>query len=729
MMKKSVLLIAALLLTSLGMWAQSVPQAINYQAVARDAAGTILANQAIRIKANILQGSAFGPVQYSETHAVTTNQFGLFTLKIGRGTPVTGTFSNVPWTQANQWLQVEMDPNGGTNFFLMGSSELISVPYALYAERVGIVTLALNDLTDVNTIGVQPGQVLAWNGTTWVPANDQNTTYTAGTGLTLTGTTFSHTSHTGDATGATALTVVGLQGRPLAATAPTPGQVIYWNQSLGRWEPHSLSGGALLVAGNGIAIHADTIINTIWTENGPNIYRPSQNGNVSIGSINANPTAILELNATDRGFLPPRLTTVQRDAITGPATGLLIYNTTDSVLQVFNGSCWLASFQEDCDDCLFDISISDTAGVINRTTVDTAGTTITLNQTGGTPQGISMFLLHNLPAGVTASLSHYSVFASGQSRLTVEADVFAQPGTFPIAIQAICGDRIKIQIFQVVIDSCYHVTLLQNQNDYDLAAANGLPSNVPICVVLDIPQGVEVTATSAVNPALKTGTLHPQSQVGIRNRGAVLAHGGDGGDGGSFGTFGDPGTDGGDAIHLSTRTHIDNLGGYIFGGGGGGGSVALTIVSIPGLGTISFGAGGGGGAADGEGGSSALPILYDAGHDGTGGVSGQGGLGGNLNQPIAINIPGFTITLTPTVVGGKGGDYGQDGDVGILFVNVDVSVSFLGSIFNQNFPDPPPTNLPAAGQAGMAIKRFNNLLISIIDGNYQTLNIKGEVGN
>src|SRR5688572_13835266 len=132
-MKKSILLIAVLLMTTWTIWAQGVPQALNYQAVARDASGSILANQNIRIKFNILQGSAFGPVQYSETQSVTTNQFGLFSLKVGRGTPITGSFTNVPWTQADQWLQVEMDPTGGNNFFLMGSSELISVPFALYA--------------------------------------------------------------------------------------------------------------------------------------------------------------------------------------------------------------------------------------------------------------------------------------------------------------------------------------------------------------------------------------------------------------------------------------------------------------------------------------------------------------------------------------------------------------------------------------------------------------------
>ena len=99
----------------------------------------------------------------------------------------------------------------------------------------------------------------------------------------------------------------------------------------------------------------------------------------------------------------------------------------------------------------FDISIADSAGIIDRTTTDTVGTDIHLNQTGGTPQGISLFLLHNLPTGATATLSNYSVFSSGTSRLTVEADVFATPGIYPVAIQAICGDRIKIQSFEVTI--------------------------------------------------------------------------------------------------------------------------------------------------------------------------------------------------------------------------------------------------------------------------------------
>jgi hypothetical protein len=481
-------------------WAQFVPQAINYQAVARDATGNILANHTIGVKINIREASAFGPVEYSERHTVTTNQFGLFTLKVGRGTPITGTFGSVVWTDADQWMQVEMDPNGGTNYFLMGSSELISVPFALYAERVGIVDLALNDLTDVNTVGVQPGQVLEWNGVNWVNGTDDNTTYTAGAGIVLTGTTFSHDAHTGDAIGNTSLTVVGLQGRPVSAALPAGNAVLSYNATTLQWEPRVLSGGQLLFAGNGISIVLDTIINTTWWENGNNIYRDT--GSVAIGSTNPHASAILDLTATDRGFLPPRMTTLQRDLINNPAQGLLIFNTTDSIVQIYNGACWLATFQEGCDDCLFDISISDTAGIINRTTTDTTGTNVILNQIGGNPQGISMFLLHNLPAGVTATMSNYSVFASGTSRLTVHADVFAQHGTYPIAIQAVCGDRIKIQIFQVKIDSCYQVTLIQNQTDYNLQAANNLPSSTPICVVLNIPPGIDVSASSTQLPAL-----------------------------------------------------------------------------------------------------------------------------------------------------------------------------------------------------------------------------------
>ncbi|HVI48155.1 MAG TPA: hypothetical protein VM802_25030 [Chitinophaga sp.] len=109
-------------------------KSINYQAVARNNNGTVLANQALKVRISILGGSDAGPVQYQETHDVTTNQLGLFTLLIGNGSPVTGTFAGVPWANANQFVKVEVAV-GMDNFQTLGTSQLASVPFALYAAN------------------------------------------------------------------------------------------------------------------------------------------------------------------------------------------------------------------------------------------------------------------------------------------------------------------------------------------------------------------------------------------------------------------------------------------------------------------------------------------------------------------------------------------------------------------------------------------------------------------
>jgi len=114
-----------------------VPQAINYQAIARDASGNPLTNRNISLRLTINIGINPGFPVYQETQTAITNQFGLFTLKIGYGNPITGIFSGISWAGGNKYLLVELDQNGGTNYLNMGSSELVSVPYALYAETAG----------------------------------------------------------------------------------------------------------------------------------------------------------------------------------------------------------------------------------------------------------------------------------------------------------------------------------------------------------------------------------------------------------------------------------------------------------------------------------------------------------------------------------------------------------------------------------------------------------------
>jgi|GEM_PF-791430 len=113
------------------------PQSFNYQAVARDASGNIIANQILAIRISILQGSSSGTLVYQESHNPITNQFGLFSIFVGQGIITSGTFSSIIWSSGNYWLQVELDPTGGNSYVVMGSTQLLSVPYALYAETSG----------------------------------------------------------------------------------------------------------------------------------------------------------------------------------------------------------------------------------------------------------------------------------------------------------------------------------------------------------------------------------------------------------------------------------------------------------------------------------------------------------------------------------------------------------------------------------------------------------------
>ena len=134
-------LITLLLLLPFLMFAQS-PQGVGYQGVATDLNGVELINQTISIQASVLSSSATGNVEWQEQHSVTTDAFGLFTLTIGQGTS-TGNgaqtnFADISWGSATHFLKIEMDVNGGTNYSHMGTNQMMSVPYALYAENANI---------------------------------------------------------------------------------------------------------------------------------------------------------------------------------------------------------------------------------------------------------------------------------------------------------------------------------------------------------------------------------------------------------------------------------------------------------------------------------------------------------------------------------------------------------------------------------------------------------------
>ena len=118
-----------------------VPQAFNYQAVARDNFGNLIASHAIGVKINIHHSTSAGNISYSEmfvTPTPSTNQFGLFTVAIGTGVPMIGQFDTIAWGKSNYYLEVLIDPTGSTNYTSMGTAQLLTVPYAMYAANAGV---------------------------------------------------------------------------------------------------------------------------------------------------------------------------------------------------------------------------------------------------------------------------------------------------------------------------------------------------------------------------------------------------------------------------------------------------------------------------------------------------------------------------------------------------------------------------------------------------------------
>ncbi|MCF8304240.1 MAG: hypothetical protein K9I94_13270 [Bacteroidales bacterium] len=134
-MKRTLLILVTIVVGTLAAYAQT-PDAFNYQAAIRDSEGEPLTNQSVGIKLNILEGSPAGAVVFSETHTTTTNEYGLVNVKIGMGTNVQGSIDGIAWSSNEYYLEVQIDKDGGTDYQIMGTSQFVSVPYALRAKAL-----------------------------------------------------------------------------------------------------------------------------------------------------------------------------------------------------------------------------------------------------------------------------------------------------------------------------------------------------------------------------------------------------------------------------------------------------------------------------------------------------------------------------------------------------------------------------------------------------------------
>lgn len=178
---KKILLTAGMMLGCHLVSAQA-PEKMSYQAVMRNTSGQLLANQNIGIKVSVLQGSPAGTVVYSERLTGTTNPNGLVSLEIGTGTVLSGTFPSINWASGNYYLKTEIDPTGGTAYTITGTSQLLSVPFAMYAKSSGTSggSFTLPYTATVNNAGTLLSLTNDGDGTSLEGSNNTTTANIAG---------------------------------------------------------------------------------------------------------------------------------------------------------------------------------------------------------------------------------------------------------------------------------------------------------------------------------------------------------------------------------------------------------------------------------------------------------------------------------------------------------------------------------------------------------------------
>ncbi|MGV6860140.1 MAG: tail fiber domain-containing protein [Putridiphycobacter sp.] len=174
-MKNIIISICILILGQGFIWAQNFPEGIAYQAQVRGTTGAILDNQIIGLTFNIRQNSINGVIAWQETHLVTTNNIGHFEVNIGQGTS-TGNgiytqFEDINWGDSNYFIEMLLDENNSGNFVSIYTQQFMAVPYA-YHSKTTDQKYKLSELLDVDTTGINIGDVLAWDGSKWVPQVD-----------------------------------------------------------------------------------------------------------------------------------------------------------------------------------------------------------------------------------------------------------------------------------------------------------------------------------------------------------------------------------------------------------------------------------------------------------------------------------------------------------------------------------------------------------------------------
>ncbi|MGI6411769.1 MAG: fibrobacter succinogenes major paralogous domain-containing protein [Bacteroidales bacterium] len=241
-MKKLFTFMVAVFLTAT-LWAQS-PEKMSYQAVIRNSSEALVTNTTVGMQISILQGSASGTAVYVETQSPTTNANGLISIKIGDGTVQSGDFTNIGWANGPYFIKTETDPAGGTDYTITGTSQLLSVPYALHAKTAETVTGGITEtdptFTSSQAANINATDITNLSNLSGVNTGDQDLS-TLATKTALGDSTAQVRSEIPDVSGF--LTSETDPTVPAHVKAITTDNILDWNEAHG-WGNHSAEGYA-----------------------------------------------------------------------------------------------------------------------------------------------------------------------------------------------------------------------------------------------------------------------------------------------------------------------------------------------------------------------------------------------------------------------------------------------------------------------------------------------------
>ncbi|MBB6371420.1 beta strand repeat-containing protein [Chryseobacterium shigense] len=361
-MKKILLSLGIML--GLFMGHAQAPEKMSYQAIIRNGSGQLLANQSIAIRVSILQGSPAGTLVYSERLTGNTNPNGLISMEIGTGTVLSGTFSTINWPTGSYYLKTETDPAGGTNYTITGTSQLLSVPYAMYAKSAG---------------GTGGSFVVPYTNT----VNNASTLFSLindGDGTSVEGVNNTTTSSIASVRGIVNNTAPGGFSSAVRGINNGTGGL-----GIGAWGSQNGSGwGVYGVTPNGLGVYGNSSANGTGvyanSNTGTGLTATSNNGIAASMSIfnNANSNNVLNANTVGNG-------TVINVSSSGNGAG--VFSSTGSGFAVHG----IASAQTSAG------IIGDNSGageaVVGRTTSDIAGAVVGRNDGGG--YGVRGFVATN----------------------------------------------------------------------------------------------------------------------------------------------------------------------------------------------------------------------------------------------------------------------------------------------------------------------------------------------